>query len=131
MIILKTEVTGIGMEAESFMAEKIIILFGDQAPESLAEYCYHIRMEKTVDEISAGMSLCFDDQAYQITAVGAVVRTNLDRLGHITIQFDGSSSAELPGTLYVEARQMPTIHRGTVVEIITAEEKAVRSRNGI
>lgn len=118
MSVFETTVTGIGSEAELFKEEKLLILFGNKAPESLADYCYNIELKKTTAEISAGMTLAFNEQCYQITAVGNVVRHNLDELGHITIKFDGAVEPELPGTLYVEAQVLPVIEAGTKISIL-------------
>ncbi|MDU1625835.1 MAG: PTS glucitol/sorbitol transporter subunit IIA, partial [Staphylococcus epidermidis] len=48
---------------------------------------------------------------------GTSVNKNLRDLGHITIKFDGSISAEQSGTLYVENKEMPKIQEGTVIKI--------------
>lgn len=117
MVIFKTNVIGIGNEAELFKEEKMMILFGKEAPEALAEYCYNIEVNTTQAAIQKDMQVVFDGQAYKITAVGDVVRKNLDQLGHITIKFDGATQAELPGTLYVEDKPMPNLQVGTQVTI--------------
>lgn len=116
-MIFETQVTNIGPEAEMFQQEKMLIFFGDDAPETLADYCYNIQLTPSTDEITAGMNFFFDDQSYKITAVGDVVKKNLDDLGHITLRFDGSETAELPGTLYVEDKMMPNITVGTKIAI--------------
>mgnify|MGYP001165989820 CR=1 FL=1 len=116
-MIYETEVTNIGPEAEMFQAENMLIFFGDEAPETLADYCYNIVLKNSTGEITPGMTFTFDDQSYKITAVGDVVKKNLDDLGHITLRFDGSTEAELPGTLYVEDKPMPTIQVGTKISI--------------
>lgn len=117
MTIFNTTITNIGAEAEMFQAEKMIILFGENAPESLADYCYNIQLNKASEEITTEMTLTIADTAYSITAVGSVVTKNLNELGHITIKFDGSTEAELPGTLYVEAKEMPEITVGSTITI--------------
>ncbi|GAA2912873.1 PTS glucitol/sorbitol transporter subunit IIA [Enterococcus pseudoavium] len=116
-MIFETQVTNIGPEAEMFQEEKMLIFFGNDAPATLADYCYNIQLAASTGEITKGMTFTFDDQAYKITAVGDVVKKNLDDLGHITLRFDGSATAELPGTLYVEAKAMPTITVGTKIAI--------------
>ncbi|MDH6363237.1 PTS system glucitol/sorbitol-specific IIA component [Enterococcus sp. PF1-24] len=118
MKIFETKVTEIGSEAELFKEEKMMILFGENAPNGLAEYCYKIIMNKTISEIEKGMSLCFDEQLYKITAVGNVVTSNLNELGHITIKFTGDEIAELPGSLYVENLPMPLIECGGLIRIL-------------
>ncbi|HHN6265574.1 TPA: PTS glucitol/sorbitol transporter subunit IIA, partial [Enterococcus faecium] len=100
-----------------FRKEKIMILFGDEAPETLTDYCYKIELNQVRKEITCDMKLCFDKQMYVITAVGDVVQTNLNELGHITIKFDGSHEPELPGTMYVEDKEMPHLRKGTIIKI--------------
>lgn len=117
LTIFETKVTGVGPEAELFKEEKLVILFGENAPNGLAEYCYNIELNKTLGPIEKDMKLCFDDHGYKITAVGNVVVQNLNELGHITIKFDGAMEAELPGTLYVENQPLPTIQTGTTITI--------------
>ncbi|WP_313631115.1 PTS glucitol/sorbitol transporter subunit IIA [Enterococcus devriesei] len=116
-MIYETQVTKIGPEAEMFQAEGMFIFFGDEAPDTLADYCYNIDLIPSTGEILPGMNFFFDDQVFEITAVGDVVKKNLDDLGHITLRFDGSTLAELPGTLYVEEKTMPTIQIGTRIGI--------------
>lgn len=117
MTLYKTKVINIGNEAEMFREEGMIILFGENAPESLSDYCYNIKVEPVAGEIEAGMELSIGSEKYSVTAVGSVVRKNLSELGHITIKFDGSREAELPGTLYVEDRDLPEITIGEEISI--------------
>ena len=117
MTLYKTKVINIGNEAEMFREEGMIILFGENAPESLSDYCYNIKVEPVAGEIEAGMELNIGSEKYSVTAVGSVVRKNLSELGHITIKFDGSREAELPGTLYVEDRALPEITIGEEISI--------------
>ena len=42
---------------------------------------------------------------------------NLNQLGHITMSFTGDSTANLPGTLYLEAKEIPEITEGTEIAI--------------
>ncbi|RCX12487.1 PTS system glucitol/sorbitol-specific IIA component [Vagococcus fluvialis] len=115
--LYKTKVINIGNEAEMFREEGMIILFGENAPESLSDYCYNIKVEPVTGEIEAGMELSIGSEKYSVTAVGSVVRKNLSELGHITIKFDGSREAELPGTLYVEDKALPEITIGEEIFI--------------
>lgn len=117
MTIFKTKVKGIGAEAALFADEKMIILFGEAAPDGLAEYCYKIQVNELDKDIVEGMTLLIDQESFKITAVGDVVNQNLSTLGHITIKFDGAVDPELPGTLYVEEKKIPLIAVESVVEI--------------
>lgn len=115
--IFETNVINIGSEAEMFKSENMIILFGENAPSTLSDYCFNIEVKNIEKDIEKGMTVNFDNNTYAVTAVGDVVKKNLSDLGHITIKFDGSTEAELPGTLYVEEKELPTISIGTIISI--------------
>lgn len=116
-MIFKTNITGIGSEAEQFKSERLIILFGEGMPAELADYCYTISLKKASGNIQNGMHIHFDDQSYEITSVGNAAEHNLNELGHISIKFNGAKEADLPGTLYVEDRQMPNLRKGMEITI--------------
>lgn len=117
MSVFTTTVLSIGSEAELFKKKKMVILFGKDAPDVLADYCYNIEIHPVKEEIKVNQTLIIGEQKYRITAVGSVVLTNLDTLGHITIKFDGSTVPELAGTLYVEDKAVPKISVGTTIII--------------
>ncbi|MBS4162628.1 PTS sorbitol transporter subunit IIA, partial [Klebsiella pneumoniae] len=48
---------------------------------------------------------------------GEAVAQNLANLGHITLKFDGASTAELPGTLYLEQKELPKVLAGDWIQI--------------
>lgn len=113
----QTIVKAIGSEAGLFKEEQMLILFGENAPESLKNYCYNVEVAPVEGLITEEMILQIGDQSYLITAVGEVVTKNLQELGHITIKFDGGTTAELPGTLHVVAGAYPRITIGTQILI--------------
>lgn len=117
MKIYETKVVDFGSEAEMFQAEGMVILFGEEAPAELADYAYIINVNPVEGNVQPGMTLTFDDEPYEITAVGNVVDKNLADLGHITLRFSGDTVAELPGTLYLEEKALPTITKGTTLTI--------------
>ncbi|AQL55983.1 PTS glucitol/sorbitol transporter subunit IIA [Abyssicoccus albus] len=113
----KTQVKSIGKDAHVFNSEKMIILFGENAPNELVDFCYIIEINP-VDEITENNKLIIDDKEYAITKVGNAVQKNLNDLGHITLKFDGSTHAEQAGTLYLEDTSVPTIEKGTIIKIM-------------
>lgn len=117
MKVYETTVMDIGSEAEMFQAEGMMILFGEEAPEDLAAYSYIINVNPVEGEITPGMTLSFGNESYEITAVGDVVNKNLNDLGHITLRFNGEVVAELPGTLYLEDKELPSIEKGLSITI--------------
>ncbi|NMD68738.1 PTS glucitol/sorbitol transporter subunit IIA [Bacillus sp. DNRA2] len=116
--IYENKIKSIGPMADSFLEEKMFILFGNDAPQDLKDYCYNIEVVGVDGEIEAGQKLLIDDQEFAITSVGGLVQKNLSSLGHITLRFDGSTSPELPGTLYLENKEIPELGLGTELKII-------------
>ena len=117
--IYENKVKSVGIEAKSFLEEKMFILFGDGAPQELKDFCYNIDVVDATEEIKAGQKLYINNDSFEITSVGDVVQRNLTTLGHITLRFDGSTSPELPGTLYLENKDLPSIDLGTELKIVS------------
>lgn len=117
MVIYQTEVVNIGSEAPMFLDEKMVVLFGENAPAELADYTFNIIVNPLEGEIEPGMKLLINNQEYTVTAVGNAVQKNLGDLGHITIRFTGENVAELAGTLYVEDKPIDEIQIGTKISL--------------
>jgi PTS system glucitol/sorbitol-specific IIA component len=94
------------------------VLFGNNAPEDVAEYCLLIDLSKVNGEISKGDLFQLGGRSYTITSVGSKVALNLEQLGHITLQFDGKEDEGLPGTLYLENADFQKPEIGSAIEII-------------
>lgn len=116
-IIYENKVVGMGECVEEFKGEGIFIIFGDNAPEELKDYCYSVSLQPINGQIMPGQILSIDDNHYTITAVGPEAPVTLAGLGHCTVNFNGSTEVELPGTIYVENKPMPDLHIGTVIRI--------------
>lgn len=115
--LYEDKIINIGPMAEEFKSEKMIILFGSEAPAELKDFCYIIDVKPVNGEIHPGQFVYVDGERFEITAVGSAVTQNLGNLGHITIRFDGSTEAELPGTLYLEDKPLPLLAAGTEIKI--------------
>ena len=63
-----------------------MILFNDNAPADVADYCFIHPHADLKGEITVGGDLVMGQSRYPITAVGDVVNQNLGELGHITIR---------------------------------------------
>lgn len=117
-VIFETKVVAVGPEAVGMMeGANMLILFGEDAPADLAEFCFTIDNKNLNGAIQVGGKVIIDQQEFQITAVGDVVEKNLRNLGHISIHFDGSKEGSLPGTLHVQADSLPILHQGTIINI--------------
>lgn len=116
-LVYENRVKGAGDMVSAFQGEKMFILFGDNAPDTLKDFCYTIDIKDTNKEISVGQILDIDGSKFEITAVGNVAEKNLTSLGHMTVVFDGSKEAALPGSIYVENADMPELKIGTTIKI--------------
>ena len=119
--IFEAKVIQVGPDAQNMIQDaNMLILFGEEAPEDLAEYCFKIDNKDLLGSIQKGGKLVVDSEEYLITAVGNVVEKNLTGLGHITISFDASEEGSLPGTLHVAAEKEVVIVQGTTIQIFEA-----------
>ncbi|KKI92370.1 PTS sorbitol transporter subunit IIA [Bacillus sp. SA1-12] len=115
----KTHINKIGPSIADFLGEKMLILFGDNAPAELAEYCLLIDIKNLESDIVPGDTLQLGEKEYNVTAVGDAVKKNLSSLGHITLKFDGSATPELPGTLYLEDSEIILPKSGDFIQVVT------------
>lgn len=123
MHIYETTVKDIGSIAQDFANEGLVILFGGNIPPELKDICYHIELSDVKDVIKPGMFFYFDKLAYQIVAVGNEAQNNLSNLGHITLNFNGSTNSVLAGTIYLENKKMPLLKIGTKIYISESKEE--------
>ena len=117
-IIYDNKVKGLGACVNDFQDAGMFILFGDSAPDTLKDFCYSVDVLPINGEIKAGQKAIIDGQEFVITSVGDMVMRNLGNLGHVTFAFDGSTEPELPGTIYVEAKPMPSLSVGSTIQIL-------------
>ena len=117
----ETKILEVGSEARGFKDINMAILFGDEAPDALRSSCFIIKVNKILEPIKAGDIMTFGDQAYKITAVGNEVNTNLGNLGHTAVVFDGSTTPELAGSLYLEEKPYPDLDVDTETQILKGE----------
>jgi len=116
--VYQTIINKIGSSVSDFLGEKMFILFGDNAPAELADYCLLINVKEIDGEIGQGDVLVFNNKEYKITAVGDAVKKNLGSLGHITLNFNGFDTPELPGTLYLEDTDIQVPEVGSQIQIL-------------
>ena len=117
-VIYENQVKALGSCVEEFKEANMFIIFGDNAPEELQDYCYSVSVNPINGTIAAGQTIRFDDASYTITAVGSEAPVTLAGLGHCTMNFSGQTEVELPGPIYIENKPLPEIKVGTVIQIL-------------
>lgn len=119
--IYSTIVKNLGPMVEDFIEEKMIILFNENAPAELAEFCLIHNGNNLTDTIEIGDILQINNTEYKIVAVGSEVQKNLANLGHIALRFNNNEDGEsLEGSLYLEDKPISLPEIGTEIAIFKA-----------
>ena len=87
--IFQTEIIELGEQVDAFFEEGMFVLFGDNVPDTLKDFCHFIDQKKVDGTIKKGDKLVVDQKEYLITAVGDIAQSNLETLGHLTVVFSG------------------------------------------
>ena len=117
-VIYENQVKAAGECVEEFKDAGMFIIFGENAPDEIKDYCYSVSVNPINGDIAPGQYVVIDGQEFKITCVGYEAPITLKGLGHYTFNFSGATEAELPGTIYVEAKPMPEVKIGTTLKIV-------------
>ena len=116
-IIYENKVKALGECVDEFQDANMFVIFGDNAPPEITDYCYHVDVTPLNGTIAPGQVLLLDGEPFLITAVGQEAPVTLAGLGHCSVCFSGQTEVELQGTIYVEQKPMPSLHEGSVIQI--------------
>ncbi|MER3417557.1 MAG: PTS sorbitol transporter subunit IIA [Chloroflexota bacterium] len=114
---LRSHVTAIGQGVEEFRAAQVLVFFKEGAPEELAEFSILHAPELNLATVVPGDILRLGPELFRVQAVGAVANENLANLGHLVVKANGRTDPELPGDVCVEAKPLPRLQVGDVIEI--------------
>ncbi|SCX06063.1 PTS glucitol/sorbitol transporter subunit IIA [Candidatus Aquiluna sp. UB-MaderosW2red] len=117
-LLYRSEVTGIGDLVSSFVAEGILVFFGESAPEELHEFCIMHKVEHQSGVLNVGDVIQIDEYHLEVLALGSVANENLMNLGHMNIKADGNLIAEMPGDVCVAIGELPPVAVGSKIQII-------------
>lgn len=118
-VIYQSKINQIGEFAPDALADGMLILFKNGAPSDLADYCFVHSHDDLKQDLQVGQVFQIGKHTFQITSVGDVASTNFRELGHITLRFDGSSQAELPGNIHVKGDIPNQLFVGDEIKILT------------
>ena len=117
MIKYQATITAIGPYVAEFIDHNILVLFGDQAPEELAEFSIIHDGKDLKGTLSVGDIVFLGETEFKVLAVGEVANDNLKNLGHVILKFNGETEPEMPGDVCVEALPLPAIEPGLEIRI--------------
>ena len=105
MIYYSTTVTAIGEEVHDLLDGGVLILYCDGAPPALAEVSVQhlVNAEVPLLPPPVGAHISLGGLRTRVSAVGSSAWNKVRDLGHVVINFNGSSHAERPGEICVEA----------------------------
>ncbi len=113
----ETQVVAVGAQAASFFAEGLVVFFGEDAPEELAEFSVIHRPTVTVAGVAPGDVVTIGEARLTVLAVGPVANENLANLGHLTLKRNGLHDAPLPGDVCCDTGPVPEIAVGDRISI--------------
>ena len=114
-----TTVQELGVNVHSFKEAKMLIMFNENAPEELREYCILHRGNELTDTVKAGDIFRLGNAEYKVVYVGSEVQKNLKNLGHITLRFNANEEGEgLEGSLYLEDKPIVDVVPGDEISIV-------------
>jgi len=117
--VFQAKVVRLGDMVDEFKSEKMMILFQENVPDELADYCVIHNNHKVMDVVGIGDTLFLGDEEYKIVYVGNQVQKNLTDLGHITLRFNDNCEGEnLEGSLYLEDKAIAAVSPGDSIRIV-------------
>jgi glucitol/sorbitol PTS system EIIA component len=120
-----TTVTAVGDQVAEFVSQGLLIWFAEGAPEELHFFSVLHRPTVTTGGVRPGDTVRIDDQAFRVTAVGAVANDNMVSLGHMDLKANGDTEAPLPGDICLERLPLREPRPGTTLVIEGEASEAV------
>lgn len=116
-VLYKSSVTEIGELVPSFIAEGMLVFFGESAPEELRTFCIIHKLEHAEGQVKEGDFVSIDGHEFEILSVGSVANDNLYNLGHLNLKANGNTVADLPGDVSIAKVDLPEVKIGTQIQI--------------
>jgi PTS system glucitol/sorbitol-specific IIA component len=119
----RTVISDVGPEVRDLLEGGVLILYADGAPPELAEVSVLHRVEHAHAEAPrVGAQLRIGGLSARVTAVGPTAWRKVNEMGHVVINFNGSSIAERPGEICTQsvdpAELLAFIRSGAVIEFV-------------
>ncbi|CEI83385.1 hypothetical protein J18TS1_30330 [Oceanobacillus oncorhynchi subsp. incaldanensis] len=111
---LDLNVTEVGEDVELMKEEGILILFNNTVPEDLKTIAV-IHDGAFHQDIKSGDNMIINGELFRILHVGDKANETLSQLGHATFNFEGETEYDMPGTVYLEKKEIPHIETGSTI----------------
>lgn len=115
----ETVVTEVGEHVGEFLAEGVLVLFGEDAPEELREYSVIHRPADADGGVEVGDQVVVAGDGMTVLAVGDVANDNLRNLGHLVLKRNGATEPALPGDVCCDTGPIPQPEPGHVIRVVS------------
>lgn len=117
MSIYSSKIVRLGEQSGLFLAEGIVVFFGDNAPEELQDVAVVHKLNPVNGEIVVGTTIELSGETLKVTAIGEVANENFKNLGHLVLKLDSAQEAALPGDVSCSYSKTPEIVLGDTINI--------------
>ena len=117
MSIYSSKIVRLGEQSGLFLAEGIVVFFGDNAPEELQDVAVVHKLNPVNGEIVVGTTIELSGETLKVTAIGEVANENFKNLGHLVVKLDSAEEAALPGDVSCSYSKIPEIVLGDTINI--------------
>lgn len=114
----ETVVTEVGEHVGEFLAEGVLVLFDEDAPEELREYSVIHRPAHADGGVQVGDEVVVAGDGMTVLAVGDVANDNLHNLGHLVLKRNGATEPALPGDVCCDTGPIPHPEPGHVIRVL-------------
>ncbi len=118
-----TAVTRVGSMVPDFLEKKILIFFGEGAPDELHDICVLHEPDVRLGGLTVGDIVVLDGHRFPILAVGSVANDNLVNIGHIDLKFNGKTTAPLGGDVCLPDEAPPMLAAGSRFQIVSGADR--------
>jgi PTS system glucitol/sorbitol-specific IIA component len=97
----RTAITEVGPEVADLLEGGVLILFAEGAPPELAEVSvlHAVAEGPTLEAPPVGATITVGDLRASLTAIGHLAWKKIADMGHVVVNFDGSTESNRPGEL--------------------------------
>jgi PTS system glucitol/sorbitol-specific IIA component len=117
MVKFEGRVTVVGPYVSEFINSKLLVLFGEDAPEEVAEFSVLHNASGLSAPLAAGDTFYLDTTGFRVLAVGEIANDNLANLGHVVLKFNDLLEPEMPGDLCLQVRDIPPVVVGMTLRV--------------
>lgn len=123
---MRTRISQIGAEVSAFQEDKILILFGEKAPEGLEDYAIIHKVqaeehhEKKEPPFKPAKTIRLGEKEYKIIQVGTLANDQFLKIGHVCFYFSDQEEEMkdlLPGAVQLYPQDLPRLRVGDVLDL--------------